>query len=86
MPTRNIADRHARLQRLLHDSELLLGREPPPAGNTGNYSHLRKCLGHRRMPRTMPPAIAGVRSKRGAVQPGCFMSEAELQLPRHSLQ
>jgi hypothetical protein len=70
MTTRNIADRHARLQRLVDDRELLLRRKPTPAGNTGDDLHLRKRLGPRRMPRTMPApsANAGVRSKRGAVR------------------
>jgi len=54
MPAGNIADRHARLQRLVHDQQLLLRRKPPPAGNAGDDFHLRKRLGHRRMPRTMP--------------------------------
>ena len=54
MTTRNIADRHARLQRLVDDRELLLRREPTPAGNAGDDFHLRKCLGLRRMPGTRP--------------------------------
>src|ERR1700733_3136640 len=54
MTTGNIADRHARSQRLVDDRELLLRRKPTPAGNAGDDFHLRKRLGHRRMPRTMP--------------------------------
>ena len=50
MATGNIADRHARLQRLIDDRELLLRRKPPPAGNTGDDFYLRKRLGHKRMP------------------------------------
>ena len=42
----NIADRHARLQRLIDDRQLLLRREPPPAGNAGDDFHLRKRLGN----------------------------------------
>lgn len=72
MATSNIADRHARLQRLVDGQELLLRRKPPPPGNAGDDFHLRKRVGHRRMPRTKlglaPPANAGDRSKRGAVQ------------------
>ena len=70
MATGNIADRHAGLQRLVADRELLLRRKPPPAGNAGNDFHLRNvsdigvCLGLC----LAPPANAGVRSKRGAAQ------------------
>ena len=53
MAAGNIADRHARLQRLVDDQELLLRRKPPPAGNTGDDFDLRKRLGHRRMPRSL---------------------------------
>jgi hypothetical protein len=68
--TTGTADRHARLQRLVDEQELLLRRKPPPAGNAGDDFHLRKrvglgvCLGLS----LAPPANAGVRSKRGAVQ------------------
>lgn len=54
MATGNIADRRARLQRLVDDQELLFRREPTPADNAGDDFHLRKRLGHRRMPRTRP--------------------------------
>ena len=70
MAAGNKADRHARLQRLIDDQKLLLRREPPPAGNTGDDFHLRKrlglgvCLGLC----LAPPANAGVRSEWGAVQ------------------
>src|SRR6516162_6031036 len=76
MAAGNIADRHARLQRLIDDRELLLRREPPPAGNTGNDFHLRKRLGHRRMPRTMPsserwPASCSIKHvNRASSEPG----------------
>jgi len=53
MPPGNIVDRHARLQRLIHDREFLLRRKPPPVGHTGNGFHLRKRLRYGRMPRTM---------------------------------
>jgi hypothetical protein len=82
MATGNIADRHARLQRLVADQELLLRRKPPPAGTADDDFHLRKRVGHRRMPRTSlaPPANAGVRSKRGAVQPTMLIDSAPLRL------
>ena len=54
MATGNIADRHARLQRLVDGQELLLRRKPPPAGNAGDDFRLRKRVGHRRMPGTRP--------------------------------
>jgi hypothetical protein len=70
MATGNIADRHARLQRLIDDQELLFRRKPPPAGKPvmtstfENVSDIGVCLGLG----LVPPANAGVRSKRGAVQ------------------
>jgi HTH-like domain len=69
MTTRNIADRHAWLQRLVDDRELLLRRKPTPAGNAGDDFHLRKRLGHGVCLGLClaPPANAGVRSKQGAV-------------------
>jgi hypothetical protein len=42
MAAGNKADRHARLQRLIDDQKLLLRREPPPAGNTGDDFHLKR--------------------------------------------
>jgi hypothetical protein len=71
MPTRNIADRQARLQRLVHHRELLLRRKPPPASNARDDFHLRNRLGHRRMPRTMPGS-SGYR--RCPVKTGCSSS------------
>src|SRR6187200_1735619 len=44
MATGNIADRHARLQRLVDDQELLLRRKPAPMCNAGDDFHLRKRL------------------------------------------
>jgi hypothetical protein len=61
MATGNIADRQARLQHLVDDQELLLCRKPPPAGNAGDDFHLRRRLGHRRMPRTMPSSSGQLR-------------------------
>jgi hypothetical protein len=66
MAAGNIADRQARLQRLIDDRELLLRREPQPAGNTGddftfeNVSDIGVCLGLCQA----PPANAGVRPER----------------------
>ena len=50
----NIADRHPRLQRLGDHGQLLLRREPPPAGHTGNHFDLRERVGHRQMARLIP--------------------------------
>src|SRR6478672_8631356 len=36
----NIADRHARLHRLGDNGELLIHREPPPAGDAGDHFNL----------------------------------------------
>jgi hypothetical protein len=43
METGNVADRHARLQRLVTDRELLLRRKPQPAGNAENVSDIGVC-------------------------------------------
>src|SRR6476469_370862 len=40
MATGNIADRHARLHRLGDNGELLIHREPPPAGDAGDHFNL----------------------------------------------
>jgi hypothetical protein len=51
MASGNIADRHARLQRLFDDQEVLLRRKPPPAATPvmtstfENVSDIGVCLG-----------------------------------------
>jgi hypothetical protein len=75
MPTGDIADRHARLQRLVHDrfcSVVNRRRRATPVMTPTfeNVSDIGVCLGLC----LAPPAIAGVRSKQGAVQPGSLAS------------
>jgi hypothetical protein len=62
--------------------------EAASARNTADHFNLRKRLGHRRMPRAIlaklgPPAKAGVRSKRGAVQ-SVRRAPVDITISRHS--
>ena len=69
MATGNIADRHARLHRLGDNGELLIHREPPPAGDAGDHFNLENVSDIGVCPGLSlgPPANAGVRSKQGAL-------------------
>src|SRR3974390_2998399 len=77
MPASNIADRHAWLHRLGDDRQLLLCRKTASARDPADHLDLRKRVGHRHMPRTIPRP-SGYR--RCPVETGCS-SERQSRIP-----
>ena len=79
MATGNITDRHAGLHRLGNHGHFKSGEKrrrratPVITSTFENVSDIGLCLGLT----PGPPAIAGVRSQRGAVQRRCGVSSAE---------